>query len=313
MTEPTPAHRPGDGMVILVNENAGHLTTGLTDHHKRALMTAIETHLPGARIIRAAATGFDVAINAAVRSTEGMVVAGGGDGTISRVAAAIRESGKTLGVLPLGTFNFIARSVGMPLDPPAAVAAMAGARVGAVDAGEVNGRPFLHNVSLGIHPVAVELRDLYRRKLGISKAAAVAYGLLKAILRPPRLAGTIRTGDRETLMTQAPFVFVGNNRFETAPFAFIRKRSLTDGQLTVFHAHKIRPSELLAMAAKTLVRRRVREVRDLTCVVTPTVVIRSRKRRLKVVVDGEIVRMTAPLRFRNCPGCFRMLLPADSS
>ena len=313
MTEPTSAHQPGDGMVILVNQSAGHLTQGPADARMRALMAAIAAHLPGARVIRAAAAGFDVAVDGAVRSPEGVVVAGGGDGTVSRVAVAIRESGKTLGVLPLGTFNFIARSIGMPLDPPAAVSALAGARIGAVDAGEVNGRPFLHNVSLGIHPVAADLRDLYRRRLGINKAAAAAYGLLKAILRPPRLSGTIRAGDREALMTQAPFVFVGNNRFETAPFAFVRKRSLTDGQLTVFYAHEIRPARLLAMAAKTLIRRRVREVRDLTCVVTPAVVIRSRKRRLKVVVDGEILRMTAPLRFRSRPGCFRMLLPAGPS
>src|SRR5437762_12202454 len=49
-----------------------------------------------------------------------VLVAGGGDGTICSVAEAVLQAGKTLGVLPLGTFNYFARNLGIPLDLEAA-------------------------------------------------------------------------------------------------------------------------------------------------------------------------------------------------
>ena len=65
---------------------------------------------------------------------------GGGDGTISFAAAAAARCGKTLGILPLGTMNLFARSLGMPLEMRAAAEAIAAGEKVAVDIGEVNGR-----------------------------------------------------------------------------------------------------------------------------------------------------------------------------
>src|SRR4029453_12799071 len=81
-----------------------------------------------------------------------IVVAGGGDGTLSSVASAIVESEAALGILPLGTLNHFAKDVGVPLDLDEAIRAVAGGRIVRVDVGDVNGRWFINNASVGSEP-----------------------------------------------------------------------------------------------------------------------------------------------------------------
>ena len=65
------------------------------------------------------------------------VIAAGGDGTVGTTASAVAESGVPLGILPMGTSNNIARALGIPLDPVAAAAIIAGGVPAAIDAGQV--------------------------------------------------------------------------------------------------------------------------------------------------------------------------------
>src|SRR5579872_2332750 len=76
------------------------------------------------------------------------VVAGGGDGTVSNVAAALVDSGLPLGVLPLGRFNHFARDLGIPAELEQAVALIAAGNAVTIDSGEVNGRSFINNSSV---------------------------------------------------------------------------------------------------------------------------------------------------------------------
>ena len=73
-----------------------------------------------------------------------------------------------MGVLPAGTLNHFARDLGMPAALPAAAAALAAAlaagRVRAVDVGEVNGRVFVNNSSIGLYPRIVARRDRQLRR-----------------------------------------------------------------------------------------------------------------------------------------------------
>src|SRR5206468_13014314 len=72
-----------------------------------------------------------------------MIVAGGGDGTVSAVASQLVGTSTALGVLPLGTLNHFAKDLGMPLDRDEALAAIARGTLRQVDVGEVNGRVFI--------------------------------------------------------------------------------------------------------------------------------------------------------------------------
>ncbi len=78
-----------------------------------------------------------------------VILAGGGDGTISAAAAIAWKSGKTLAVLPAGTMNLYARTLGVPLDIYAGLDALASATPRKADIGTANGRPFVHQFSIG--------------------------------------------------------------------------------------------------------------------------------------------------------------------
>ncbi len=106
-----------------------------------------------------------------------VIVAAGGDGTVSSVAAAVAAAGKTLGVIPAGTLNHFARDAGIPTELDDAVALIKDAHTRGVDIGLVNGRVFLNNVSLGNYPRMVHERERLesgRRPRAIATALAVA-------------------------------------------------------------------------------------------------------------------------------------------
>ena len=101
--------------------------------------------------ISLARSGADI-VALAQRAVEGSsrtVVAGGGDGTVNAVASVLVGTDKSLGVLPLGTFNYFARNLGIPVDLDGAARTLIEGRVAKVCVGDVNGRTFLNNASLG--------------------------------------------------------------------------------------------------------------------------------------------------------------------
>ena len=86
------------------------------------------------------------------------IVAAGGDGTVSSVAAEVAGTRNVLGVLPLGTLNHFARDLHVPLQLRSAVRTVVDHHVVAIDVGDVNGRVFINNSSLGIYAHIVRRR-----------------------------------------------------------------------------------------------------------------------------------------------------------
>lgn len=295
-------------LTFLINSGSGFFSVDDPEPRRRRVESAIRRRDGDVRILWIDPEDLSDAAARAAADGEGPLVVGGGDGTVNLAAAEMAGGDRPMGVLPLGTFNFIAGDLGMPLLPEAAVDAVFDGTPASVDMGEVNGRLFLHNVSLGIHSAAVQMREQYQRRLGVNKAAAAAYTLLRAILRPPMLSGYIQARDKAEFI-RASFVFVGVNRFDTAPFAFVRRKTLDDGILSVFYAHQMEPEKLLKMAFRTLLSRRIEDVPDLECLLTEMMTLRSRKHKVKVVADGEIVPLRSPLVCRVRPGHLRAILP----
>src|SRR3954447_6264864 len=86
------------------------------------------------------------------------VVAAGGDGTVSAVASALAGTDRVMGVLPAGTLNHFAKDLRLPLTLADAARVIAAARTTGVDVGEVNGRCFVNNSSIGLYPHVVVKR-----------------------------------------------------------------------------------------------------------------------------------------------------------
>ena len=79
-----------------------------------------------------------------------LIAVGGGDGTLSEATHQLAHRDVCLGVLPLGTTNNFARSLGLPLHLPAALHILTEGKVADVDLGHVAGRHFANLTSLGL-------------------------------------------------------------------------------------------------------------------------------------------------------------------
>jgi diacylglycerol kinase family enzyme len=237
----------------------------------------------------------------------GTVVAGGGDGTVSAVASQLVGTDAVLGVLPLGTLNHFAKDLGMPLPQAEAVAALAAGAVQAVDIGEVNGRTFINNSSLGLYPDIVRDREQRQRRLGHSKWRALAEASLAALRRYSVLRVQIDLEDeRHALRT--PFLFIGNNEYTMEGFQIGERRSLADGTLAFYTAQRTGRFGLLRLALLALVRR-LDTARDFHMATAREFVVHSGHRRLRVATDGEVTLMETPLRYRVRPGALRVIVP----
>jgi hypothetical protein len=149
---------PPASIVVIVNARAGtateHIDTELTNLF-RASGRDVEIV-----VLRDGQSPTDAARSASARAS--IVVAAGGDGTVSGVVAGILDSPATLGVLPLGTLNHFARDLRIPFNLPKAVAVVAAGHIGHVDVGQVNDHVFVNNSSIGIYPGIVEVRSASR-------------------------------------------------------------------------------------------------------------------------------------------------------
>lgn len=228
-----------------------------------------------------------------------VIVAGGGDGTVSSVAAALAGGTIALGVLPLGTLNHFAKDLGMPLELEAAVERVARGPIERVDIGEVNGRVFINNSSLGLYPRIVDDRERQRRRLGRGKWPALLWASLATLRRFPFLSVRLSVNGSERRL-RTPLVFIGNNEYLMEGFAIGERERLDSGCLSVYVVQRASRLSLLLLALRALVGR-LKQARDFEAVRAGEIEIESRHRRLRVATDGEITLMEPPLRYRIRP------------
>jgi len=238
-------------------------------------------------------------IDEAIARRPDVIVAGGGDGTVSSVAAALADGTIALGVLPLGTLNHFAKDLGLPLELEAAVERVARGAIERVDIGEVNGRVFINNSSLGLYPAIVRDRELQRKRLGRGKWPALAWASLSALRRFPFLSARLSVDGVERRL-RTPFVFIGNNEYLMEGFAIGERGRLDDGRLSVYVVQRASRASLLLLALRALVGR-LKQARDFEAMLAGEIVVESRHRRLRVATDGEITLMAPPLRYRIRP------------
>ena len=237
-----------------------------------------------------------------------VLVAAGGDGTVNAVAACAIEHDRVLGVLPLGTLNHFARDLDIPLEPEAAIAALASGVERRVDVAFANDRPFLNNASLGLYATIVVDRERQQRRLRRGKWNALVRATLAALREPDAFEVTIQVDGRQ-LRRQTPFVFVGNNDYEVQGPAAGQRARLDDGLLSVYVLHPRTAWGLLWLALRTLLRG-TSGARDLDAFATAELVVHARTPRLPVARDGEVDDMATPVRFEVRPQALRVLAPA---
>lgn len=236
-----------------------------------------------------------------------LVVAGGGDGTISTVASVLQSTGIALGVLPLGTLNHFARDLCIPAEVEAAVRVIAARRIISVDMGQVNERCFINNASLGIYTDVVRDRERQQRRLGRGKRWAMVWACITALRRSPFLRVTLSL-DGEKHDYRAPFIFVGNNAYTMEGFAIGQRDGLQDGHLSLYVTQRKSRLGLVTLGLRALFGR-LRQARDFLAATAQTIEVTSRHGHLPVATDGEVALMRTPLVFRTLPGALKVIAP----
>lgn len=262
--------------------------------------------------VRVAATGAELSRIARelMREAPPLLVAAGGDGTVSCVASHVLGTQTALAVLPLGTLNHFARDLGVAEDLDRAIDAIAANRTKQVDVGEVNGMHFINNASLGLYPDIVRDRTRQQRRLGRGKYRAMVWATLAALRRSAFLHLTVELDGKSSQAGRAPFVFIGNNDYVMEGFRIGERSSLGEGRLSVYTTRRRSRWGLVTLAMRALFGR-LRQADDFLAESVTRLRVESRHRHLHVATDGEVTRMRTPLEFRSLPGALRVVGPVD--
>lgn len=235
------------------------------------------------------------------------IVAAGGDGTVTGIAQALIGTKANLAILPLGTFNFVSRGLGLSEDPEAAARAILAGHPHRISVGMVNDQLFLNNVSLGLYPRILSEREALYARWG--RFRVLAYWTVLATIiraqRTPRM--TIETEDG-TRRLRTPLIFIARSAYQLERFGLSGADIISDDRFAVFVARSGTRWHLIKLAFH-LARKRLVPGTDVELFSAHHLTIRTPRRRPRVAFDGEKRRMLAPLDFAIQADALSIIIP----
>jgi diacylglycerol kinase family enzyme len=293
-------------MVVILNAGAGK--AGKSGNLQSMIAELFGAAGLNAEIILVAGKDMSAAARQAVAENHETIVAAGGDGTVNTVAAEVAGTEKILGVLPVGTLNHFAKDLHLPLDLEGAVRTIVERNIATVDVGEVNGRVFVNNSSLGIYPHIVHGRVAEQMRLRMGKRPAYIWATIHALRRFPFLNLRIEVKGK-TLRRETPFLFVGNNEYEVTGFRIGARRRLDAGKLGLYLTHRVGRWGLIRVALRALLGHLSQE-KDFEAYLVEEAFVEAHRHFILVATDGEVKWMESPLHYRSRPRALRVIVPA---
>ena len=305
MLDSAPPAIAAKSVSILLNERAGSCDAAAA----RALIERLSVeHGVEAHVVSfEKGTDLGDVAREAIRRGASIVAAGGGDGTISAVAAALVGTDVALGVLPLGTLNHFAKDLGIPLKLEDAVRTLLTGESTEIDVAEINGRIFLNNSSLGLYPRIVRQREA-QQKRGLPKWIAFLRALSFVARNHSSLYLRLKVDDARSEFRKTPFIFVGNNKYELAGLQIGKRTSLAGARLWICKAPDATRGGLLRLTLRALAGRL--KDRDLEATEAKEAWIETHVRHAQVSADGEVLTMAAPLHYKSRPRALKVIVPA---
>jgi len=239
------------------------------------------------------------------RNEADLVIVCGGDGTINAAANGVVETGLPMGILPMGTANDLARTLGIRTQLDLAADIIIAGHRRAIDLGDVNGHPFFNVATIGLGADLANglTRETKRRwgRLGYAIAA------LKVLMSARPFSATIINKDGEARVKTYQ-IAVGNGRHYGGGTVIEENATIEDGALDLYSLEidNVWKFALMLRAFRTGTHGAWEEVRTARCVEFD---IRTRKPR-PVNLDGDIVTET-PAHFRIRPGAITVFAPVD--
>ncbi|WP_425916993.1 diacylglycerol/lipid kinase family protein [Acinetobacter sp. TSRC1-2] len=241
----------------------------------------------------------------------GVVVAAGGDGTLNAVAAKLMETKIPMGILPLGTFNYVARLLNIPLDLLKAAEVIATGKVHEVHVAQINDHIYLNNASLGLYPLFIQKRELYNQRFGRFALNAYTSGLDVLIRDRKELKLEVEV-DGKKYPLKTPLIFFGNNQLQLAEMNLRIAESAKQGKVAGIVVAKSDKRTLFKMLWQ-LMKGNLDKAPDVYSFSGDEVKIYSKRKKLTVALDGEIVEIPPPLKISVRKNALKIMVPNDST
>lgn len=237
-----------------------------------------------------------------------MLLSAGGDGTVTALAQVAIDTGRTLAVLPLGTANLLARDLAIPIALEAWFDALDQMTPRRIDVGEVNGQVFLHKVVIGAVPGIAAAREKLRGRAKLAARIGFLGHFIRRLSRLRRFAVEITPRAGEPRIERVQSIAIANNDYAEGLGQVFHRDRLDEGTLSLYLLRKLRFGDALRLAVEMVLGAwrnddvlEVEHIRALT--------VRTRRRLIRAMVDGEIVSLESPLRFRILPLALSVLAP----
>jgi diacylglycerol kinase (ATP) len=292
--------RDSNDAVLIVNTRARrrlHTVTRL----QRALAQR------GIQVSEAIAVTDPATLPAVVRAaiSHHLVIVGGGDGTISAAVDELAYQDGVLGVLPLGTENAMARSLGIPLRLASALDTIATGHVTEIDLACINGDYYANVAALGITATAVHDTS-WRLKVLLGKLAYVLVGLGHLANHRPFTCQLVTDGGRQEFRTHQ-LIIANGPYFGDLPLT--DRTALTNRQLTICRILPLGRWRLLwRWAIMLLTHRPLPDT--VQCLLATELWLDTFPPQL-IDVDGEAT-LSTPAHFSVAPHALKVLVPAQA-
>ncbi|MCC5780263.1 diacylglycerol kinase family lipid kinase [Nitratireductor sp. B36] len=300
-------------VLAVLNRNGGTLRTLDTDALAEEIRDIFET--AGHSIEVRLCSGKNIVSmmeEAASDENADVLLAGGGDGTISLAAGLLAHSEKALAILPAGTMNLFARSLGIPQDLQAAMQALAQGSIRRVDIAEADGTFYVHQLSIGMHPQLIRLRERMEFRSRVGKIIASVRAAIATMVRPPKLELELELPETKMLATTSNLAVTNNLYGEGQRLPFTDRPD--GGQLGIYITHaRTRAEMLLFFLNMGIGRWRKNEQVEIHQANEVTVRVRSGTQRFKCAIDGELRPLPRETRIVLHPKALRVLAPKQES
>lgn len=294
----------------ILNREGGTLRTTDTDALTQEIDAAFTAagHSVETVLVEGADLGSELDEAVAEDKVEGVLI-GGGDGSVSGAAAKLMDTGKVLAVLPAGTMNLFARSLQIPLDLSQALQALATAPVADVDIATANGRPFVHQYSVGMHAKLVQLREKREFASRLGKIRASAQATVDTVLNPPRIRIRLEMPGGTEVEARTSSIGITNNLYGEGHIPYTDTPD--GGTLGIYITRARSRREMFAFLAKmALGRWKSNEQVEIHQTQSVIMTILSSHRKARCVIDGELCDLEPKVEIKIHPGSLKVLRPA---
>lgn len=236
-----------------------------------------------------------------------LVVIGGGDGTLNAAVDTLVETNLPLGILPLGTANDLARTLGIPNSLPEASKIIAKGQTRRIDLGWVNGKHFFNVASLGLSvKITQRLTNEVKRRWGVF---AYAFTALQVVFESRPFSAEIRLHGK-SIQVKTVQIAVGNGRYYGGGMTVAPDASIDDQRLDLYSLEIQHWWEIISLLPAMRQGRHIHS-QNVRALHGQEIEVYTRKPR-SINTDGEITTRT-PAHFRVIPHALAVFVPRSDN